>query len=206
MQKVVGSSPISRLEDPANRHLSRIAGRLRRTQKVRGSIAVCQPWQCACTQGGSGRVKRTLSARRSGFPEPGDDWGTEPSASNDRRSDRGPGWGRCRTAVDHARCQQRASAQRRAGRLRVVQGGRVRATGAGARICMESRRRSVLQSARTRDAAVVAPTRVPRRKCGPGTPTQRSRRHLKARRARRPLQARLGCRCACKRQSDCRVG
>jgi hypothetical protein len=26
------------------------------------------------------------------FPEPGDNWGTEPSAPNDRRSDRGPGW------------------------------------------------------------------------------------------------------------------
>jgi hypothetical protein len=46
----------------------------------------------ACTQSSSGRVKRTLSARRSGFPEPGDNWGTEPSAPNDRRSDRGPGW------------------------------------------------------------------------------------------------------------------
>jgi hypothetical protein len=42
MQKVVGSSPISRLKSPANRDFSRIASRLRTTQKVQGSIAVCQ--------------------------------------------------------------------------------------------------------------------------------------------------------------------
>jgi hypothetical protein len=42
MQKVVGSSPISRLEVPANRRFSRIACRLRSTQIVEGSIAVCR--------------------------------------------------------------------------------------------------------------------------------------------------------------------
>jgi hypothetical protein len=53
MQKVVGSSPISRLESPANGHLSRTAGCLRTMQKVLGSNAGRPLWRSACKSGGS---------------------------------------------------------------------------------------------------------------------------------------------------------
>ena len=81
MQKVVGSSPISRLESPANRHFSRTGDRLRSTQKIQASIAVCRSLGKAPARRGVPAASSPRFARADeGFLELGDDWGTEPSA------------------------------------------------------------------------------------------------------------------------------